>query len=470
MSHCPSCGRYTGPHEACPYCGARLTGRTSIRTVKIIAVILASVGLAALWFAATRAEIPLVQIGQAGATMNMAYVQIEGRCTRAPSYDPDGEYLSFSIEDETGNIRISSYRAETRQIVEEKRTPALGDWVEVAGTLRVREDFLSLTVNVPEQLKITRAEPVERAIGSIKPEDEYLRVRVQGEVEGSYEPYEGLTLITVRDETGSIPVAVSEDMLALDGSPPLLLPKGQPVEVVAAVSLYGDTVQLAPASVADIAPLDQPVLVAIERQIGELTGEDAGQVIIVSGTITELDPFSAGVKFTLEDTSGQVTVLLWQDVYDGLSAEAKPEVGAEAQVQGKLSEYQGELEVIPNLPDDVWVLAPPPNIAPPTETPQPEGNEIETRAIGDVTSADVGQTVHLAGTLGEMETFSAGVKFALDDGSGTIILLLWQNVYDSILDAEQLVAGARVEVVGQIKEYRGDLEIIPEADGVKIRD
>ena len=44
MSHCPSCGRYVGPREACPYCSARLTGRTSIRAVKITAVVLATVG------------------------------------------------------------------------------------------------------------------------------------------------------------------------------------------------------------------------------------------------------------------------------------------------------------------------------------------------------------------------------------------------------------------------------------------
>jgi len=465
MSQCPSCGRHTGPHEACPYCGARLTGRTSIRAVKIIAVILASVGLAALWFAATRAEVPLIQIGQAGATMNMAYVRLKGRCVRAPSYDPAGEYLSFSIEDETGEIRVSAYRAETRQIIEENRTPALGDWVEVAGTLRVREDFLSLTVNVPEQLNVTRAEPVERAIGSLGPEDEYLRVRVRGEVVSTFEPYDGLTIITVRDETGSIPVAVSEDLVDLDGSPPSLLAKGQPVEVVAAVSLYGNTPQLVPASVADIVPLDRPVLVAAEKQIGELTGDDAGQMVIVRGIITEVDPFSAGIKFTLEDTTGQVTVLLWQDVYDELRAESRPEVGAEVQVEGEVSQYRGELEIIPSLPGDVQVLA---SAAPASadETPQPE--EIRTRAIGDVTPADVGQTVRLAGTLSEMETFSAGVKFTLDDGSGAIILLLWQNVYDAVPDADQLVAGAQVEVVGQIEEYRGKLEIIPEADGVRI--
>ncbi|MDY7075565.1 MAG: hypothetical protein SXV54_01445, partial [Chloroflexota bacterium] len=117
-SNCPSCGRYVGPYgdKACSYCGAHLTGRTSIRVVKIAAITLATVGLVALWLAATHAEVPLIQIGQAGSTMNMAYVRLEGHCTRAPSYDPESDYLSFWMEDDTGEIRISAYRAETREI------------------------------------------------------------------------------------------------------------------------------------------------------------------------------------------------------------------------------------------------------------------------------------------------------------------------------------------------------------------
>ncbi len=561
-SRCPSCGRYVGPHEGCPYCGAHLTGRTPIRAVKIAAILLATVGFAALWFAATRAEVPLIQIGQAGATMNMAYVRLEGRCTRAPTYDPESDYLSFWLADETGEMRVSAYRAETRQLIAEDRVPAMGDWVEVAGTLRVREDFLALTLNVPEQLGITRAEPVGRAIGSIGPEDEYLRVRVQGEVRQVYAPYEGLTLITVRDETGSIPVAVSEDLVALSGSPPTLH-KGQPVEVVATVSLYGDTPQLVPASVADVVGLDQALRVGATRFIGELTTADAGQLVVVRGTVIEVNPFSAGIKLTLDDGTGAVVVLLWESVYDDLPDPATLDVGAEVQVQGEVSEYRGELELLPELAEDVQVLvaaAPPAEttigtltaadagrvvtlrgtlgppapfsagvkfalddgtgqiilllwsnvyeeatpgleagaqvevtgevseyrgeleiiprnaaeialLEEPLEEPAPEPTpETETRATGDVSLADVGSTLLLEGTLGEPEAFSAGVKFTLDDGSGTIILLLWQNVYDGIPDAGQLVAGARVEVVGRIEEYRGELEIILEADGVRVGD
>lgn len=461
MTHCPSCGRYVGPYEACPYCGAHLTRRTPIRVVKIAAILLATVGLAALWFAATRAEIPLIHIGQAGATMNMAYVRLEGHCTRAPSYDPESDYLSFWIQDDTGEIRVSAYRAETRQIIEQGRVPALGDLVEVAGTLRVREDFLALTVNVPAQLKITRAEPVTRAIGTIVPEDRYLRVRVRGQVRQVYEPYAGLTLITIRDETGSIPIAVSEHLIALSGiTPTLRFSTGQPVEVVATVSLYGDTPQLVPASLADIVPLGQEVPIAIEKQIGELTAADAGQLAVVRGAVTEVNPFSSGVKFTLDDGTGAIIMLLWQSVYDALPDPAALDVGAEVQVQGEVSQYRGQLEVIPELAEDVQVVE--------VEIKVKVEVEVETRAIGDVTSADVGATLLLAGTLGEPEAFSAGIKFPLQDDTGTIVLLLWQNVYEAIPDTGQLVTGVRVEVVGQIDEYRGELEIIPEADGITI--
>ncbi|MBN1810905.1 MAG: hypothetical protein JXA14_03630, partial [Anaerolineae bacterium] len=355
--------------------------------------------------------------------------------------------------DDTGEIRVSAYRAETRQLIERALVPALGDVVQVTGTLRVREDFYALTINVPEQLTITRADPVDVDIGAIRPGDLYLRVRVRGEVRSVYEPYDGLTLVTVRDETGEIPIAVSEDLVAL-GDGALQVASGQVVEVVAAVSLYGDTPQLVPASVADVVALGESVRVVAEKRIGELSAEDVGQRVVVRGSVAEVDAFSSGVKVTLDDGSGTVILLLWQDVYDALPDPAALGVGAELQVQGEVSEYEGELEVIPDLAGDVQVLTAAPAL-------------LETM-VGALTTVDAGRVVTLHGTLGERETFSKGIRFQLDDGTGVIILLLWQNVYDEIPDAERLVTGAQVEVTGQIEEYRGDLEIIPETDGVRV--
>jgi DNA/RNA endonuclease YhcR with UshA esterase domain len=430
-----------------------MTGRTPIRTVKIAAIALVTVGLAVLWLVATRAEVPTVAIGQAGATMNLAYVRVEGRCTGVPSYDPESDTLSFWIADETGELRVVSYRAETRQLIEQGNVPALGDRVSVVGTLRIREDFRSLTIDAPAQLAITRVEPTERAIGSITPNDAYRRVRVRGQVRELVEPYNGLTLMTLRDETGAIDVAVSAELIALSGVAPSV-EIGQPVVVTATVALYRETPQLVPASTTDIIPLDEDIPIAAERFIVEVSEGDVGRWVAVRGTVTQVDPFSQGVKLTLDDGSGSLTLLLWQDVYDGLRNDPEPTVGAEVQAQGELSEYRGELELIAELPADVEVLAAAPG---PEITP-----------IGGLTTADVGRILTLAGTLGESQGFSSGVKFPLSDGTGTIILLLWQEVYQAIPEADLLTPGREVEVTGRIDEYRGDMEIIPEAAGVKV--
>jgi len=419
--------------------------------------LLAGVGLLALWLAAVHAAPPVIKVGQIGATMNLAYVQLQGRCVRSPSYDAARESLSFWLEDGTGELRVSAYRAEVRQMVTESRVPALGDWVEVAGTLRVQEDFTALTINAPEQLRLTRPVPVERTIGSIGPEDQFLRVRVRGQIRRVHEPYPGLTLITVRDESGAIPVAVSSDLVALS-SPLPALEIGQSVLVTATVSLYRETPQLVPASTTEIVPLDRPIPVAVDRPTGRLGAADIGRMVTMQGRITGVSAFSAGVKVSLDDGSGPATVLLWQSLHDALPMTVQP--GAEIRVQGEVSSYYGRFEVIPELPEDVLVL---------TAAPlSPQEEHAPLLAIGNVTPADVGRVLTLTGTLGEPRPFSRGVKFLLSDETGSIVLLLWQEVYDALPDASGLIAGTRVEVTGRIDEYRGTLEVVPAADGVHI--
>lgn len=428
-----------------------------MRLVKLTVVLLATVGLASLWTVATHTEIPTVAIGRVGATMNLAYVRVVGRCSRSPSYDPRSSMLSFWIADDSGEIRVSCYGAETRALMEERRVPALGDEIAVAGTLRVADDFGTLTVDVPEHLAISRADPLERAIGRIELKDQYQRVRVRGEVRDVREPYQGLTLVTVRDASGAIDVAVSEDMVTLSGVTPTI-GVGDSVEVVAAVSRYGDTTQLVPASAADLVQLDHPVSFAPEQCIGALTRQRMGRWFTVSGAVTRVDRFSSGVKLTLDDGTGSITVLLWQDVYDALlegPGDAPwPAVGAQVRAQGCLRGYRGELELVPDLPTDVEVLA------------APAGRR--SVAIGSLTADDVGRWVTLRGTLGNLEPFSAGVKALLSDGSGVIVLLLWQEVYDDLPVPEKLGPGVEVEVTGEIDRYRGDLEIVPEADGLRV--
>ncbi len=444
MSECPSCGRFVGPYETCPYCGAHLRGRTPMRLLKVVALVLALAGLGGLWLAATYTEVARVQIGQVGGMMNMAYVRVEGRVVRGPDYDAESEGLAFYISDDTGELRVAAYRDASRELRAAGKIPAIGDTVSVAGNLRVREDFVALYVNAPGQLTILRPEPEEARLGDLTPLDVGRRVRVRGLVREVREPYTGLTLITLRDGTGKVDVAVSADLEELTGPLPPLSP-GQGLEVVAAVSLYRSAVQLVPASTADLTPLAGLDVAPPRREIASLTFADVDRWVQVQGEVVESDPFSGGVNFTLDDGTGTITLLLWESLYRQVPYSRTLDVGARVQVQGSVAEYRGALEIIPEVPADLSILV---------AAPGPE--EV---AVGELSPADAGRVVVLRGVLGPAEPFSKGVKYPLDDGTGTITLLLWDNVVQEA--PSELGPGAEVRVAGQVQEYRGMLEVIP---------
>lgn len=448
MSHCPSCGRYVGPYEACPYCGARMTGRLPIRTAKIAAGVLAGVGLALLWFVTIRSPVPSIQIGRAGSTMNMAYAQVEGQVVRGPDYYPDSGYLAFTLADDTGEIRVSAYRNEADRLRAERRVPALGDRVRVAGTLRVREAGVALTLNAPDHLELLRPEAVERPLGAITSQDHLLRVRVRGQVWAVRLPHDDLILITLRDATGAIDVAVGQELQALTGD---LLPPhpGSSVEVVGTVDLYRETPQIVPASVQDIVPLPEPVPVATQMSVGSLT-EGSG-LVRVKGTLTHRERFSGGLKFTLNDGTGEVLVLLWDDVYQSLDDPEGLRPGAQVEVMGQVAVYHGDLEVIPERAMDVEIGA----IAPPL-------------SLGELSHDRRGEVVAVEGEVVSVASFSNGFKFTIDDGTGQGVILLWLSVYDEVATPSNLHTGARVRVTGAVEEYEGQLQVVPEA-GVDVR-
>ena len=447
-AHCRSCGRFIGPYDRCPYCGARTTGRLALRTVKFTALVLATLGLALLWWLARSVAIPTISIREASGLMNFGYVRLNGHIVRNPTYDPESGYLGFWLTDETGEAYVSAYRNVTEDLLADSVIPAAGDEVSVAGTLRIREDHVALTLNAADQLALQRPEAIPLKAGEITILDEGTRVRLIGEVRRVYEPYEGLTLITLGDESGEIVVAVDEEAAALMGG----LPEaevGQPIEIEGAVSLYHATPQVVPASADDVTleptPLVTATLTLPRPALSALGADHLGEVVAVHGSVIWLEGINGGVKATLDDGTAQVTLLLWDDVHRALAVPAELDVGADVEVIGRVSIYEEELEIVLEETEDIVIRVP--AEAPPwTE-------------IAGLSTGDAGRLVRIRGVLEEPEGFSAGVKALVDDGTGRLQLLFWSNLYETLNPEPH--SGQQVEVVGIVNVYRDELELIP---------
>ncbi len=350
------------------------------------------------------------------------------------------------MADDTGEMRVWAFRDVVEKLRALQRIPGLSDRVVVAGTLRVREDDISLTLNVPDHLDVLRPEAEDRAIGTITPDDNLRRVRVRGQVWDVREPYSGLTLITLRDATGAVDVAVDAGLRYLTGD---FRPSevGQSLEVIATVSLYRNTPQLVPSSVQDIVPLAETVPVAEKRPIGSLSAADEGRLVTVQGTVQRAEAFSAGYRLTLDDGTGSVTVVLWQDLYRALPDPSSLQTGAQLEVTGEVAVYRNTLEVVPVRPRDVVLLTGPPPARP--------------LSIGALADQPLGATVTVEGTVIAAESFQNGFRLTLDDGTGQVVLLLWLPAYDELADPARLQTGVRVQAMGELEEYRGQREVVP---------
>lgn len=529
-THCPSCGRFVGTQDFCPHCGARMTGRIPLRILRYSAIGLAVCGLFVLWFVSRRVGIPAICIGDARLnTMNWAYVQLRGTVIRPPTYDVQSGYLSFWLDDGSGQMMVSAYRQESQTLIEANSVPSMGDTVTVAGTLRIKEDFQFLAIGVPEHVSVERPAPVEMMIGDITSLDvctgsSCKKVMVEGEVREVRSPYEGLTVVTIRDQTGEIDVTYEASVARLSGEP-ILVAAGDHVRVRGVVSLYGETPQITLDRADGLFQLPHAVEIAVRKTADQVVFQDIGRMVQVAGVVVRVQQMSAGLKSVLGDgNGGEIAVVLWHDVLNDVPDRADLGVGAWLEVRGIVSEYKGELELIPELPTDVVIRAQPgssdderlptpvptvtresvtiptpavtpafvatstptltalptpvavttptPTVTPtatPTATPvAPTPTRTSTPATqmvstGSLNVSYIGQEVTIEGRIAEATSFSSGVKFYVDDGSGRVALWVPQAVYVQLGDTARLASGSTVRATGQVQDYEGELEVVPQA-------
>ncbi|MFN8597137.1 MAG: OB-fold nucleic acid binding domain-containing protein [Anaerolineae bacterium] len=453
MAACPSCGRDPGPNDVCPHCGADLKRRLRIRTLGLIAIGLAILGVVMLWFFATRAPVARVSIAELQATSNYAYVQIDGVVSRVPNYNATAQSLTFWVRDVSGELLVSAYRATVADLIAAERVPMPGDTVVVQGTVRVRDSVAGLTLDSVKSLALTRvtdSAPL-RDIGSVTVDDALHAATVQGVVRSIRAPFDGLQLITLRDATGAIDLAVSTELAPVIGAlPPIAV--DQSLQVIGTVTRFDTSPQLTLRRAADITPLTERVAFAKFTPLAELSESLASRWVRVEGTVEEVAPFSAGVKLTLSDGGERATILVWQDLWNSLNAAQPIEPGATLSVQGEVSVYRGQLEITPEVAQDVALLQP----------AAPVAVVSNLKPLGSITAQDLNTLVTTRGTIGNIDPINRGMRYELSDQDQSIVLLIWDDVIAKE-QRQQLVTGAVISVTGKIESFGGQLEIVPEA-------
>ena len=183
--------------------------------------------------------------------------------------------------------------------------------------------------------------------------------------------------------------------------------------------------------------------------IGSITADRVGEEVTVEGTVVGTASFSAGFKFTLDDGTGQITLLMWHNVYDDCWDAAEINLGAKVQATGEIGQYEGELQIEPGYGGDVKATKPAAAWATPRE-------------IGSLSSDDEGQRVMIEGEIIRVEGFSSAAQVFLNDGTGDVLVFIWRTTLDRIPNNTALgTPGSRVRVAGTVELYEGNLEIVP---------
>jgi len=183
--------------------------------------------------------------------------------------------------------------------------------------------------------------------------------------------------------------------------------------------------------------------------IGQLHAGMVGQEVTVEGAVVDAVSFSAGFKFTLDDGSGQVVLLMWHDVYDDCWDAPGINRGAWVRATGEVGEYEGVLQVEPHWGSAVKAL-------------QPAGPWAEPRQLGTLSGGDEGRRAMIEGEVVRTGGQENWVEVAVSDGTGEIVVFIWRNILERIPQSVGLgTPGSRVRIVGTVQVYQSNLELVP---------
>ncbi len=92
--------------------------------------------------------------------------------------------------------------------------------------------------------------------------------------------------------------------------------------------------------------------------------------------------------------------------------------------------------------------------------------------IGEINKNYIGKTVNLTGKIVELKNSNGHLFFNLQDETGKIKVILWTDTLELLeingVNITKIISGAKLNIIGSVQLYKGELEVIPIREQVKL--
>jgi len=483
--NCPSCGRFVGTANKCPYCGSKVEKRMSLLAIRWAAIFLATVGLFLLWMMAVSRDIPVVLLGNIQPTMNFGQIRVIGQIKADARQNRSGGGWRFTVDDGTDSMLVWVSKKQAQELAKNNNMPKEGDGVNFVGSLSISDESSSLRLLSVKEFQLTRAPANEVQLADINQSMVGTSITVAGKVlaltpppPDSKRPFtleladdsgkQTLTFWQVEYDQMKDPEAVNGayvrarvSVADYKGKLQLQLTSGMDIEILEALPLaqQKSVAEKAAESYQKEAPARDfsrgRLVPAPLTPLSEITAAQEGDILTVRASVKSVRAPKEGSKqpfsIILEEGNSTIRVTYWSSVNEVIAV--KPVPGAIFEMEGIVSVYKDS----PQLKVESGYKVKQIEAAPPA-TPVKTGKAV---SISSLSTTDKGQIRTVRGTLGIRRPLGEnGSIYPLTDSSGTLDLVLWESAVaadDKVHDT--FTEGTTVDATGEVGEYKGQMQL-----------
>lgn len=196
---------------------------------------------------------------------------------------------------------------------------------------------------------------------------------------------------------------------------------------------------------------------------GQISFPLIGEKVTVKGEVTKYVSSwseSAPSSIFLQGDSGEIRIVYWNDVSSEMDFTPRP--GGILKVYGKVSEYQGDLQIKVYEADHITIEGGKAASSESGEANAGTFSNPRSLEVSEISEKFLGQYLIVSGKIAEINPSwmqSAPTTLTITDGEGQIDVVYWSDVADNIPDELQPRKGEEFIFRGTLDEYRNDLQL-----------